>query len=48
MATALDRVTPFRNEAIRTFSDPAERASLEGAIERARAAFQAWRRMKGR
>ncbi len=37
MATTLDRIAPFSNESIRLFSDPADRASLGAAIERARA-----------
>jgi 1-pyrroline-5-carboxylate dehydrogenase len=37
VATTLDRISPFTNEAIRTFADPADRASLAAAIERARA-----------
>ena len=39
MATTLERITPFTNETIRTFSDPADRASLEAALGRARAAL---------
>ncbi|MBV9647176.1 MAG: L-glutamate gamma-semialdehyde dehydrogenase [Candidatus Eremiobacteraeota bacterium] len=34
MSTTLERVAPFRNETVRTFSDPAERASLEAALQR--------------
>jgi 1-pyrroline-5-carboxylate dehydrogenase len=37
MVTAVREVAPFRNEAIRTFADPAERASLDAALARARA-----------
>jgi 1-pyrroline-5-carboxylate dehydrogenase len=36
MATTLDRIAPFANETIRTFADPADAASLEAAIARAR------------
>ena len=36
MATAVDSIAPFRNESIRTFSDPADRASIEAALGRAR------------
>jgi len=39
MATTVASIAPFRNEAIRNFADPADRASLESALERARAAF---------
>ncbi len=39
MSVSLERAAPFRNETIRNFSDPADRASLEGALERARAEF---------
>jgi 1-pyrroline-5-carboxylate dehydrogenase len=39
MATTLDRVAPFKNEQIRSFSDPVDRASLEAALKRARATF---------
>jgi 1-pyrroline-5-carboxylate dehydrogenase len=38
MATTLERIAPFTNETIRTFSDPADAASLEAALQRARAA----------
>ncbi|HEX3464140.1 MAG TPA: hypothetical protein VHS78_08855, partial [Candidatus Elarobacter sp.] len=34
--TAPRTITPFRNEPIRDFSDPADRRSLEEAIARAR------------
>ncbi|HMD02076.1 MAG TPA: aldehyde dehydrogenase family protein, partial [Candidatus Baltobacteraceae bacterium] len=39
MSTTLERIAPFKNEVIRNFSDPADRASLEAALERARAAL---------
>ncbi len=39
MATTLAPTTPFRNEAIRSFTDPADAASLEAALARARAAL---------
>jgi 1-pyrroline-5-carboxylate dehydrogenase len=39
MAGVIDRIAPFSNEIIRTFADPADVASIEGALERARAAF---------
>jgi len=39
MTTTLERIAPFTNETIRTFSDPADIASLQAALERARAAF---------
>jgi 1-pyrroline-5-carboxylate dehydrogenase len=39
VTTTLERIAPFRNERIRNFSDPADRASLEAALERARRAF---------
>ena len=35
--TAPRTITPFRNEPIRDFSDPADRRSLEEALDRARA-----------
>ena len=38
MSVMLDRIAPFTNEPIRDFSDPADRASIEAAIARARAA----------
>ncbi len=34
--TAVRAIGPFRNEAIRDFKDPADRASLEAALERAK------------
>ncbi len=37
MPTTLDRTAPFQNEAIRTFADPADVASLTDALARARA-----------
>jgi 1-pyrroline-5-carboxylate dehydrogenase len=37
MVIAQRDAAPFRNEAIRTFSDPGERASLDAALSRARA-----------
>jgi 1-pyrroline-5-carboxylate dehydrogenase len=39
MATTLERISPFTNEAIRTFAEPADVASIEAALERARASF---------
>jgi 1-pyrroline-5-carboxylate dehydrogenase len=39
MPTTLDRTAPFQNEAIRTFTDPADIASLTDALARARANF---------
>jgi 1-pyrroline-5-carboxylate dehydrogenase len=36
MTTTLDRIAPFTNERVRTFSDPADVASLEAALARAR------------
>jgi 1-pyrroline-5-carboxylate dehydrogenase len=39
MATTLELIAPFKNETIRTFSDPADAASLEAALGRARKAF---------
>jgi 1-pyrroline-5-carboxylate dehydrogenase len=36
MAITLERVAPFRNEEIRSFTDPADVASLEAALARAR------------
>jgi 1-pyrroline-5-carboxylate dehydrogenase len=39
MATTLELIAPFKNEAIRTFSDPADAASLETALARARKGF---------
>ncbi len=41
MATTIERTAPapFRNEAIRDFSDPADRASLAAALTRARTAL---------
>ena len=39
MATTVAQIAPFRNETIRNFADPADRASLESALERARVAF---------
>ncbi len=43
MLTAPRAITPFRNEPIRDFSEPADRRSLEDAIARARAGLgQRW------
>jgi 1-pyrroline-5-carboxylate dehydrogenase len=39
MATTLERISPFSNEAIRTFSDPSDVAGMREALARARAAF---------
>jgi 1-pyrroline-5-carboxylate dehydrogenase len=39
VATTMERVAAFRNEQIRDFSDPADRSSLQAALERARATF---------
>lgn len=39
MTVTLERITPFRNEEIRPFTDPADIASLEAALIRARARF---------
>jgi 1-pyrroline-5-carboxylate dehydrogenase len=39
MAGTLELVAPFTNEAVRTFADPADAASLEAALTRARARF---------
>jgi 1-pyrroline-5-carboxylate dehydrogenase len=39
VASVLDRIAPFSNEAIRTFADAADVASIEAALERARSAF---------
>ncbi len=39
MATTLAPTTPFRNEAIRNFTGPADAASLEAALVRARSAL---------
>jgi 1-pyrroline-5-carboxylate dehydrogenase len=36
MATAVREIAPFKNEVVRSFRDPADRASIEAAIERAR------------
>jgi len=36
VATTVERLPPFRNEAIRMFTDPADRASLEASLERAK------------
>jgi 1-pyrroline-5-carboxylate dehydrogenase len=36
VAATLDRIAPFKNEAIRNFSEPEDRASLAAALERAR------------
>jgi 1-pyrroline-5-carboxylate dehydrogenase len=38
VSTTTERNAPFRNEAIRTFSDPAEKAAMEKALARAREA----------
>ena len=38
MTTTVERIAPFRNEDIRTFSQPADRASLEAALQRVRSA----------
>jgi 1-pyrroline-5-carboxylate dehydrogenase len=39
MATTLERTSPFTNETIRTFTEPADVASMQAALSRARAAF---------
>src|SRR5271165_3260097 len=39
MAVTLERIAPFRNEEIRSFTDPADVASLEAALARARRRF---------
>ena len=39
MTTTLERVTPFRNESIRDFSQPEDRRSLEAALAKARGAL---------
>jgi 1-pyrroline-5-carboxylate dehydrogenase len=41
MTAAIERFTPFTNETVRTFGDPADAASLEAALGRARAALGA-------
>ena len=37
MSTTIDRISPFTNEAIRSFAEPADATSLRAALERARA-----------
>ncbi len=37
--TTLDRIAPFRNETVKTFADPAERAAMEAALAEVKAEF---------
>ncbi len=39
MATTLDRITPFKNEPVKSFADPADVAAMEAALEEVKASF---------
>ncbi len=39
MTTTLDRIAPFKNEAIKAFTDPADAAAMEAALKEVKAGF---------